>query len=77
MTNKTTHKLPSLDEIDQLYLGIERARGTVELIAQALSDKVIQTNGYVSANGLAAVLSAAVRDLDRACETVMDLPRRF
>ena len=75
-TTETTDNIPAFANLDELYLAIERARGTVELVAQCVSDGAIEATGYVSAHGLAAVLGAAVTDLDRACETVKGLPRR-
>lgn len=76
MMNETTDNIPTLDTLDDLYLAIERGRGTVELVAQCVSDGTIECTGYITRNGLAAVLSAAVKDLDRACATVTGLPRR-
>ena len=73
MTTETN--IPTFGSSDELYLAIERARGTVELVAQSVSDETIDCGGYISRAGLAAVLSGAVTDLDRACETLRGLPR--
>ncbi len=68
-TNITTHP------VDVLNNAIEHARGVLELVAQGLADETIEAHGYISTEGLVAVLNAAIEQLEGAGEIAKALPR--